>query len=324
MSAIAAGAGVGTGVVVGEVDLVGGLRGLPAAGARQRVAKIGPVRVEHSRRLQLRELPIPAMVPDRGDGGGVDDRLRPEAQRLVCTEQGSEDERRVATGRGPHRDQPIDLVLGDQLFQRVGRGRDRLAVAFDALVVPRTAQVAHEQAFRGDLARDREELEWRHPHVPVHAAEGDQQRARVAVHVDAQGHVGIFKAPAKAAFEQVLAGAPDGLLHAPGATPQALDGGSWRLCPRGRSDASSHYRNCTGKLRPHKPYVGAPATIMRPACRRSRRRRRRGRCCAAGRPRRPRPGGRRPCRAAARRAPSTAPGRWRRAGGPWRSGPPRD
>src|ERR1019366_5593959 len=70
VSAIAAGAGVGTGVVVGEVDLVGGLRGLPAAGARQRVAKIGPVRVEPSRRLQLRELPIPAMVPDRGDGGG--------------------------------------------------------------------------------------------------------------------------------------------------------------------------------------------------------------------------------------------------------------
>ena len=64
-----------------------------------------------------------------------------------------------------------------------------------------------------------------------------------------------------------------------------------------------------------------PRSARRPAaCRSSRPRRRRGRCCAGGRPWRPRAGARRLRRAAARSVRCTGRGRWRRAGGPWRSG----
>jgi glycosyltransferase involved in cell wall biosynthesis len=211
-----------------EVDVVAGLG---AAGLRQRAAQIGPALIQVPRLRQLRDLLIPAVIVHRVQDLEVEDGLGGEAEHDVSAQKRPEHQRRVAARRVSRDDQPIDVVRGDQATQRVGRLDDRFAALRDAAVIPGLTQIAHEQPFRRDRSGRLEELEGRHADLAHHSAEGDQQGARVAAHVEAQGRVRALEGPAKPAPKPALkrAGATCGglseFLHRRiiGSVPPAAD-----------------------------------------------------------------------------------------------------
>ncbi len=156
-------------------------------------------RVHDARRRVAPKSLIPAVVIHRGQDVEVEHRLRREADDRVRAQQRAEHERGIAAGRAARDDEPLDLMVLEHLAQRLRDLGERRAVAGDAAVIPGLAQIAHEQPFdRHAAGGEREELEGRDADLPDHAAEGEQQRARVTGHVQAQRSLGILQIAAEA------------------------------------------------------------------------------------------------------------------------------